>query len=67
MGGGNLFPPKITEKLAQTGGEITHNLLLLDKSSVITTSQGIRIATLGGAYDPASYDSPKYVSNCGLV
>jgi hypothetical protein len=33
-----------------------------DKASVITTSQGIRIAALGGQYDPASYSSPKYAS-----
>lgn len=62
MGGGNLFPSKVSEKVVQTGGELAHNLLLLDKATVITTSQGIRIAALGGGYDPASYGSPKYVS-----
>ncbi|KAG8812364.1 hypothetical protein FRC17_002060 [Serendipita sp. 399] len=53
MGGQYKIPPKILEKAAQTGGE-------LDKASVINTSQGIRIAALGGQYGPASYSSPKY-------
>ncbi|KAG8839834.1 hypothetical protein FRB91_006781 [Serendipita sp. 411] len=60
MGGQNKIPSKILEKAVQTGGELAPNLLLLDKASVINTSQGIRIAALGGQYDPASYSSPKY-------
>ncbi|PVG04244.1 hypothetical protein CPB86DRAFT_747588 [Serendipita vermifera] len=60
MGGEHKIPEKIQEKASETGGEITVNLFLLNKSTVITTSQGIRIAALGGQYDPASYSSPKY-------
>lgn len=60
MGGEHKLPQKILEKAAQTGGELAPNILLLDKATVITTSQGIRIAALGGDYDPASYSSPKY-------
>ncbi|KIM33244.1 hypothetical protein M408DRAFT_14068 [Serendipita vermifera MAFF 305830] len=60
MGGEHKVPIKLQEKAALTGGELAPNLLFLDKASVVMTSQGIRIAALGGQYDPASYSSPKY-------
>lgn len=63
MGGSSKIPAKVQEKADRTGGELAPNLLLLGKAAVITTSQGIRIAALGGVYDPASYSSPKYASN----
>ncbi|KAF9469231.1 CwfJ C-terminus 1-domain-containing protein-like protein [Collybia nuda] len=55
MQGENPLPEKVVEKFAKTGGELCKNVFLLSKSGIITTAGGLRIACLGGVYDPEIY------------
>ncbi|KAL1668511.1 CwfJ C-terminus 1-domain-containing protein-like protein [Schizophyllum commune] len=55
MQGDVPLPETVVAKFATTGGELCKNVFLLSKSAVLTTAHGLRLACLGGAYDPASY------------
>ncbi|WVQ85626.1 hypothetical protein IAT38_007792 [Cryptococcus sp. DSM 104549] len=50
--GKSALPQSIREKVAETGGEVVQNLVFLGKSKVLTTAQGLKIACVGGAYNP---------------
>ncbi|KJE04557.1 nuclear protein [Cryptococcus gattii NT-10] len=56
--GKNILPQSIQEKISETGGEVVDNLVFLGKSKVLTTSQGLKIACIGGSYSPETYDAP---------
>lgn len=51
------MPEAVVQRFAKTGGELSRGVFLLSKSGVITTAQGLRIACLGGIYDPDVYFS----------
>ncbi len=67
------FPDSVIQKFARTGGEICKNVFVLSekpsncdticaylspgKSGLITTPNGLRIACLGGIYDPEVYST----------
>ncbi|KAF8896981.1 CwfJ C-terminus 1-domain-containing protein-like protein [Mucidula mucida] len=51
------FPHSVIQKFARTGGEICKNVFMLSKSGLITTPNGLRIACLGGIYDPEVYST----------
>ncbi|KAF9527034.1 nuclear protein [Crepidotus variabilis] len=55
MQGEYPLPPQVVEKFAKTGGELCKNVFLMSKSGIITTANGLRIACLGGSYDPQIY------------
>ncbi|KAF8911043.1 hypothetical protein CPB84DRAFT_1078570 [Gymnopilus junonius] len=57
MQGEHPLPANVIEKFAKTGGELCKNVFLMSKSGVVTTANGLRIACLGGIYDPELYDS----------
>ncbi|KAF9227729.1 hypothetical protein BS17DRAFT_764139 [Gyrodon lividus] len=57
MQGENPLPESVIEKYAKTGGELCKDIFLLNKSGVITTAHGLRIACLGGIYNPGIYSS----------
>ncbi|KDR81728.1 hypothetical protein GALMADRAFT_207150 [Galerina marginata CBS 339.88] len=57
MQGEYPLPSSVVEKYAKTGGELCKNVFLMSKSGVITTANGLRIACLGGIYDPTIYAS----------
>ncbi|KAL0946817.1 hypothetical protein HGRIS_012986 [Hohenbuehelia grisea] len=57
MQGENPLPDKVIEKFAKTGGELCKNVFLMSKSGIITTADGLRIACLGGVYEPSIYSS----------
>ncbi|EPS44081.1 hypothetical protein H072_1956 [Dactylellina haptotyla CBS 200.50] len=46
------FPPSIQDKIDNNAGEVCENLFFLGKRSTFTTSDGVRIVTLGGRLDP---------------
>ncbi|KAG9021845.1 hypothetical protein FRB95_001263 [Tulasnella sp. JGI-2019a] len=58
MQGDCPLPTSVINKVAQTGGQICSNVLVVGKTNVLRTSQGLRIAWLGGVYDKATYDTP---------
>ncbi|KAF9013941.1 nuclear protein [Cyathus striatus] len=49
------LPIKVVEKFAKTGGELCKNVFLMSKSGTVTTASGLRIACLGGIYNPDIY------------
>ncbi|KIJ69163.1 hypothetical protein HYDPIDRAFT_164801 [Hydnomerulius pinastri MD-312] len=66
MQGENPLPESVIEKYAKTGGELCKDVFLLtrlvypqlpDKSGIMTTAHGLRIACLGGIYNPGIYAS----------
>ncbi|KAJ7709435.1 CwfJ C-terminus 1-domain-containing protein-like protein [Mycena rosella] len=57
MQGDNPLSDAVIQKFAKTGGELCKNVFLLNKSGIITTANGLRIACLGGRYDPEIYAS----------
>ncbi|KAF9052819.1 nuclear protein [Panaeolus papilionaceus] len=57
MQGGNPLPTKVIERFAKSQGELCHNVFLMSKSGTVTTADGVRIACLGGIYDPQIYGS----------
>ncbi|TFY76541.1 hypothetical protein EWM64_g7470 [Hericium alpestre] len=50
------LPQVVIDKFAKTGGEICLNVFLLSKSAVFTTAEGLRIACLGGIYEPSIFE-----------
>ncbi|KAF5315677.1 hypothetical protein D9611_004814 [Ephemerocybe angulata] len=57
MQGDQPLPEKVVEKFAKSGGELCKNVFLMSKSGTITTAHGLRIACLGGTYEPTIYSS----------
>ncbi|KAF8205767.1 hypothetical protein K438DRAFT_522389 [Mycena galopus ATCC 62051] len=57
MQGDNPLSDSVIQKFAKTGGELCKNVFLMNKSGIITTANGLRIACLGGRYDPEIYTS----------
>lgn len=57
MQGNHPLPEDVIEKYADTGGELCKDVFLLNKSALVTTVQGLRIACLGGIYNPDIYAS----------
>ncbi|KAF8844424.1 nuclear protein [Paxillus ammoniavirescens] len=57
MQGENPLPEPVIEKYAETGGELCKDVFLLNKSGVVTTPHGLRIACLGGIYHSGIYSS----------
>ncbi|KAF8201776.1 hypothetical protein BJ912DRAFT_517139 [Pholiota molesta] len=57
MQGEYPLPKRVVEKFAKTGGELGKSLFMMSKSGIVTTASGIRIACLGGIYDPSIYGS----------
>ncbi|KAG9318642.1 nuclear protein [Chiua virens] len=57
MQGQNPLPEPIIEQYARTGGELCKDVFLLNKSGVVSTVHGLKIACLGGIYNPGIYDS----------
>ncbi|KAF7337976.1 Nuclear protein [Mycena venus] len=55
--GDNPLSDAVIQKFAKTGGELCKNVFLMNKSGIITTANGLRIACLGGRYDPEIYFS----------
>ncbi|VDB82716.1 unnamed protein product [Peniophora sp. CBMAI 1063] len=55
MAGEHPIPQPVVDKFAKTGGELCTNVFLLGKSATFTTAEGLRIACLGGTYDPNIY------------
>lgn len=50
--GKNALPPNVIEKLEASTGEACENLFFLGKRGSVKTSEGLRIASLGGVLDP---------------
>ncbi|KIM60650.1 hypothetical protein SCLCIDRAFT_123747 [Scleroderma citrinum Foug A] len=57
MQGASPLPEPVIEKYAKTGGELCKDVFLLNKSGLITTAHGLRIACLGGLYNSGIYES----------
>ena len=73
MQGNHPLPERIIQKFAKTGGELCKDVFLMsesvnllaigyanarkDKSGIITTAHGLRIACLGGIHDSSIYSS----------
>ncbi|KAK7038075.1 nuclear protein [Favolaschia claudopus] len=57
MQGNSPLSDSVIQKFAKTGGELCKNVFLMSKSGIITTANGLRIACLGGRYDPEIYFS----------
>ncbi|KAG1803303.1 CwfJ C-terminus 1-domain-containing protein-like protein [Suillus variegatus] len=55
MQGENPLPDSVIEKYAKTSGELCKDVFLLNKSGIMTTAHGLRIACLGGIYNPGIY------------
>ncbi|RDB21197.1 Zinc finger CCCH domain-containing protein 59 [Hypsizygus marmoreus] len=57
MQGEYPLPETVIAKFAKNGGELCKNVFLMNKSGIITTANGLRIACLGGTYDASIYSS----------
>ncbi|KAI6045596.1 nuclear protein [Pisolithus marmoratus] len=57
MQGDNPLPEDVIKKYAVTGGELCKDVFLLNKSALVTTVQGLRIACLGGVHNLDIYSS----------
>ncbi|KAH7889530.1 CwfJ C-terminus 1-domain-containing protein-like protein, partial [Phlebopus sp. FC_14] len=57
MQGDTPLPDSVIEKYARTGGELCNNVFLLNKSGIMSTAHGLRIACLGGIHNPDIYAS----------
>jgi hypothetical protein len=55
MQGENPLPDSVIEQYSKTGGELCKDVFLLNKSGIMTTAHGLRIACLGGIYNPGIY------------
>lgn len=80
MQGDQPLPEVVLEKFRKTSGELCKNLFLLSnvtpetpcfpltsliaKSGLLTTAHGLRIACLGGVYDPHVYASSEVALVC---
>ncbi|KAI0302241.1 CwfJ C-terminus 2-domain-containing protein-like protein [Russula brevipes] len=49
------LPEAVIGQFSKTNGELCSNVFLLSKSAVLTTADGLRIACIGGTYNPAVY------------
>ena len=83
MQGEYPLPEHVIEKFAKTGGELCKDVFLLseqcefiqsqffdvlvDKSGIITTAHGLRIACVGGIYDPNVYSSAEAAPVCFIL
>ncbi|KAJ6490622.1 hypothetical protein C8R47DRAFT_453420 [Mycena vitilis] len=65
MQGGNPLSDAVIQKFAKTGGELCKNVFLMSKSGIITTASGLRIACLGGRFDPEIYFSAEAAPGFG--
>ncbi|KAF2269147.1 hypothetical protein CC78DRAFT_564894 [Lojkania enalia] len=54
--GTHPLPNSVVEKLKSSNNELCHNLFFLGKISFSTTLEGIRIAAVGGTYNPKQAD-----------
>ncbi|KAG6376305.1 CwfJ C-terminus 1-domain-containing protein-like protein [Boletus reticuloceps] len=57
MQGHNPLPESVIDQYARTGGQLCKDVFLLNKSGIVSTAHGLRIACLGGIYNPGIYDS----------
>ncbi|KAJ8594437.1 hypothetical protein M405DRAFT_850139 [Rhizopogon salebrosus TDB-379] len=57
MQGENPLPDSVIEKYTKTSGELCKDVFLLNKSGIVTTAHGLRIACLGGIYSPGIYST----------
>lgn len=55
MQGEHPMPEIVIEQFSKTNGELCDNVFLLNKSAVMTTAEGLRVACLGGTYKPEIY------------
>ncbi|KAJ7074079.1 CwfJ C-terminus 1-domain-containing protein-like protein [Mycena amicta] len=65
MQGDNPLSDAVIQQFAKTQGEICKNVFLMSKSGMITTASGLRIACLGGRYDPEihfGFQSPYFAA-----
>lgn len=63
------LPPEAVEKLESSNGELCHNLYYLGKRTQIKTSEGIKIAALGGVLDPdldPAQSKDNYTPSCNV-
>ncbi|TCD60562.1 hypothetical protein EIP91_009865 [Steccherinum ochraceum] len=61
MQGEHPLPSPVIEKFAKSGGALNTNVFLLHKSGVMTTAHGLRIACLGGVYEPNMFSAAQTV------
>ncbi|KAJ2721804.1 hypothetical protein GGI07_003738 [Coemansia sp. Benny D115] len=54
VSGDRALPPRIRERAALRSGEICHNLVLLRGQGILQTSEGIKIAYVGGRFTSES-------------
>ncbi|KAJ3788223.1 CwfJ C-terminus 1-domain-containing protein-like protein [Lentinula aff. detonsa] len=57
MQGENPLPDVVIQKFSKTGGELCKNVFLMSKSGLVTIASGLRIACLGGAFEPSIYST----------
>lgn len=57
MQGEHPLPQSVIDKFSKTSGELCANVFLLSKSAIFTTAEGLRIACLGGSYEPKIYEA----------
>ncbi|KAG0242454.1 hypothetical protein BGW41_004183 [Actinomortierella wolfii] len=55
--GSNGVPERVEQHALQNSGEVCSNLFYLGSHGVMTTAQGVKIASLSGKYDRAVYDA----------
>ncbi|KAI0032827.1 nuclear protein, partial [Vararia minispora EC-137] len=67
MAGEHPIPQPVIEKFAKTGGELCLNVFLLGKSAIFTTAEGLRIACLGGTYEPNIYHGSELPQASGFT
>ncbi|KAK4058716.1 hypothetical protein OIO90_000160 [Microbotryomycetes sp. JL221] len=53
--GGGVLPPRVRAKV-EAGQEIAPNVSMLAKTGMLTLASGLRVATLGGYYDPGMFE-----------
>ncbi|KAK4053130.1 hypothetical protein OIV83_001865 [Microbotryomycetes sp. JL201] len=53
--GGGVLPPRVRAKV-EAGQEICPNVSMLAKTGMLTLASGLRVATLGGYYDPGMFE-----------
>ncbi|KAF7311467.1 Nuclear protein [Mycena kentingensis (nom. inval.)] len=59
MPGDILLSDAVIQQFAKTQGEICKNIFLMSKSGMMTTASGLRIACLGGRFDPEFHYTSK--------
>ncbi|KAF8469918.1 CwfJ C-terminus 1-domain-containing protein-like protein [Gautieria morchelliformis] len=55
MQGKHPLPQAVIDKVKESGGQLCTNVFLLNKSGILSTAHGLRIACLGGVYAPEKY------------